>query len=182
MGLDSVELVMAIEEEFGIEIPNEDAEQITTVGQMYDFLRKTLHSTPPAHCMTQRMFYRVRRAIIENYGVPKQSITLDTKLKDLVPEQHLKNKWPYLDLFAELDFPKLDRNWWPVARRTSTDVLTLRELLTAMTTLNAEKLLVEPGSDEEIWVRLTKVIQRQLNVELREIQPDASFTRDLGVD
>jgi hypothetical protein len=76
VGLDSVELVMAIQEEFGIEIQNEDAEQIVTVGQMYDFLRKTLHSRPPAHCMTQRMFYRVRRAIIENYGVPKQAITL----------------------------------------------------------------------------------------------------------
>lgn len=182
MGLDSVELVLAIEEEFGVEIPDYDAERITTVGDMYNWLRATLRSTPPANCMTQRMFYKVRKALINNYGVPKQSITLDTKLKDLVPEQDLKEAWPYLDLFAELDFPKLDRNWWPIGRRTSTDVLTLRELLTAMTTLNAEKLLVEPGSDEEIWVRLTKVIQRQLNVELREIQPDASFTRDLGVD
>jgi hypothetical protein len=69
-----------------------------------------------------------------------------------------------------------------MGRRTSTDVLTLRELLTVMTTLNAEKLLLEPGSDEEIWVRLTKGIQRQLNVNLREIQPDTSFARDLGVD
>ncbi len=69
-----------------------------------------------------------------------------------------------------------------MGRRFSTDELTLRELLTAMATLNAEKLLVEPGSDEDIWIRLTKVIQAQLNVSLREIQPDASFTKDLGMD
>ncbi|MBX7245563.1 MAG: acyl carrier protein [Candidatus Sumerlaeaceae bacterium] len=31
--LDTVELVMAFEEEFGVEIPDEDAEKITTVGQ-----------------------------------------------------------------------------------------------------------------------------------------------------
>jgi len=30
--LDTVELVMAFEEEFGIEIPDEDAEKISTVG------------------------------------------------------------------------------------------------------------------------------------------------------
>ncbi|HMY54063.1 MAG TPA: hypothetical protein PK671_13965 [Candidatus Obscuribacter sp.] len=69
-----------------------------------------------------------------------------------------------------------------MGRRFSTDELTLRELLTAMAALNAEKLLVEPGSDEDIWIRLTKVIQEQLNVSLREIQPDASFTKDLGMD
>lgn len=31
--LDTVEVVMALEEEFGIEIPDEDAEKITTVGE-----------------------------------------------------------------------------------------------------------------------------------------------------
>lgn len=31
--LDTVELVMALEEEFGMEIPDEDAEKITTVGE-----------------------------------------------------------------------------------------------------------------------------------------------------
>ena len=182
MGLDSVELVLAIQEEFGIEIADVDAGQIFTVGQMYDYLRHKLRSTPPVHCITQRMFYRVRRALSENYGLPRNSISLDARLNDLVPGEELKEAWPYLDLFAELEFPRLDKNWWPMGRRNSTDSLTLRELLTAMATLNAERLLVEPGSDDEVWARLTKVIERQLNVNLREIQPDSSFAKDLGVD
>ena len=36
--LDTVELVMAFEEEFGIEIPDEDAEKITTVQQAIDYI------------------------------------------------------------------------------------------------------------------------------------------------
>ena len=38
--LDTVELVMAFEEEFGIDIPDEDAEQMRTVGDALAYLRK----------------------------------------------------------------------------------------------------------------------------------------------
>ncbi|WP_420634746.1 acyl carrier protein [Candidatus Palauibacter sp.] len=36
--LDTVELVMAFEEEFGIEIPDEDAETMQTVGEAIQYL------------------------------------------------------------------------------------------------------------------------------------------------
>lgn len=39
--LDTVELVMAFEEEFDLEISDEDAEKLTTVGQAVDFLTNT---------------------------------------------------------------------------------------------------------------------------------------------
>jgi acyl carrier protein len=40
--LDTVELVMAFEEEFDIEIPDEDAENIRTVKDVVDYLNKHL--------------------------------------------------------------------------------------------------------------------------------------------
>jgi acyl carrier protein len=38
--LDQVELVMALEEEFELEIPDEDAEKMTTVRDAVEYLRK----------------------------------------------------------------------------------------------------------------------------------------------
>ncbi len=38
--LDTVELVMALEEEFDIEIPDEDAEKITTVGEAIKYVEE----------------------------------------------------------------------------------------------------------------------------------------------
>jgi acyl carrier protein len=40
--LDTVELVMALEEEFGIEIPDEDAEKLQTVGDALKYIQSKL--------------------------------------------------------------------------------------------------------------------------------------------
>jgi acyl carrier protein len=38
--LDIVELIMALEEEFDLEIPDEDAEKISTVGEAVEYIRE----------------------------------------------------------------------------------------------------------------------------------------------
>ena len=40
--LDIVELIMGIEEEFDIEIPDEDAEKLTTVGEAMEYIKNKL--------------------------------------------------------------------------------------------------------------------------------------------
>ena len=40
--LDIVELVMAIEEEFDIEIPDTDAEKVVTVGDVVDYIKENV--------------------------------------------------------------------------------------------------------------------------------------------
>ncbi len=43
--LDTVELVMALEEEFGIEIPDEDAEKMVTVGDAIKYIEQKAAGT-----------------------------------------------------------------------------------------------------------------------------------------
>ena len=40
--LDFVELIMAIEEEFDIEIPDSDAEKVVTVGDVVDYIKENV--------------------------------------------------------------------------------------------------------------------------------------------
>ncbi|MDI3532723.1 MAG: acyl carrier protein [Synergistaceae bacterium] len=40
--LDIVELIMGIEEEFDVEIPDEDAEKLTTVGEAFEYVKGKL--------------------------------------------------------------------------------------------------------------------------------------------
>ena len=40
--LDQVELVMALEEEFGSDIPDEDAEKLTTVGKAIEYIESKM--------------------------------------------------------------------------------------------------------------------------------------------
>ncbi len=42
--LDTVELVMAFEEEFGVDIPDEDAEQMRTVGDAVKYLKAQMEA------------------------------------------------------------------------------------------------------------------------------------------
>ena len=43
--LDTVELVMALEEEFSLEIPDEDAEKITSVGDAINYIEQATART-----------------------------------------------------------------------------------------------------------------------------------------
>jgi acyl carrier protein len=46
MGLDIVEMVMEVEETFGIEVPNHDAERLRTVGDLYWYVREHVPNPP----------------------------------------------------------------------------------------------------------------------------------------
>jgi acyl carrier protein len=184
MGLDSVELVIAFEEEFGLTIPDEIAEKMITVGDVYTYLKDRLRTAPEGYCITQRVFYKVRKALINNYRIQRKAILLDTKLGDLVPPEELRESWDYFGMMVGLKLPPFDRieSIWFSKRLVSADTFTVQDLVAEFVRENANELAKEKDSDENIWQRLVDVIVRQLNVSREEIAPGVSFTRDLGVD
>ena len=180
-GLDSVELVMAIEEEFGLEIPNEDAEKITTVGETYEYLRSKLNTTDSGECISQKIFYKLRRALIENFQVRRQSITPDTKMSDLITMRELEEGWPYLQMFIEMQTPDFKTANHIFFFKQKERSLTMRELVFALINLNQDKIDFSKSMDAEVWNRLVDVVVRQVNASRQEVVYGASFAKDLGV-
>ncbi len=62
--LDTVELVMELEEEFDINIPDEEAEKIQTVGQAIQFIEKSAEFIKSAVCPQRPPKVRKSRAPI----------------------------------------------------------------------------------------------------------------------
>src|SRR5664280_544509 len=60
MGLDAVELVMAVEEKFGISISDEEASNAPTVGDLEKLVRARLEIADADSCLSQRAFHLIR--------------------------------------------------------------------------------------------------------------------------
>jgi acyl carrier protein len=93
MGLDGVELVMAVEEKFGITISDEEAQNVLTVGDMKRLIRAKLEVVDTTSCMTQRAFHVIRKAAISEFGTPRRKLRPDARLEDVVPRTDRRLKW-----------------------------------------------------------------------------------------
>jgi len=85
MGLDTVELVMAAEEEFGLEIPNAEAQQMERVGDLFAFIVRTLQQrSAPAAVDEADIWRRLTDIIVEQLGVRPEQVTLSAHfIRDL---------------------------------------------------------------------------------------------------
>ena len=69
MGLDSVELICRFEQEFGISIPDEDAERVYRVGEVYELIVSILQPKiwknyiTSGKCVSQNLFYQLRQSL-----------------------------------------------------------------------------------------------------------------------
>ena len=112
MGLDTVELVMDVEESFDIEIPDDDAQQIVTVGDLFEFIKSKTDLAPAGTCLTAATFYDIRRAFQES-GIDER-FGPSTPLGEVAPKRRRRSFWADLSLAADLKFPQLVRPSWVV--------------------------------------------------------------------
>ncbi len=84
MGLESVELVMAFEEEFGVEIPDDEAERIITVGDARDFIVGKLRerAEDPEAVDPEEVWSRIKAIVVDHIGVRPEKVVPEAAFID----------------------------------------------------------------------------------------------------
>lgn len=98
MGLDAVELILAVEEKFGISISDEEAQNALTVGDLKRLVRAKLDRIDTDACLSQRAFHLIRKNAMDEFGLPRRSLRPDTQLEDVVPRTNRRERWEQFQL------------------------------------------------------------------------------------
>lgn len=113
MGLEMVEIALAVEEEFGIDVPDSEMGIVETPGDLIELVCRLLTITDRPRCLTQQAFYRLRKGLVEASGVARADIRPDTRLADLAPGRNCRRWWIRLQKCTGARFwPALDRPRW----------------------------------------------------------------------
>ena len=112
MGLETVELVIEVEENFDISILDADAEKIITVGQLYDCVLSKLPAQQEQRCLTAAAFYQIRGALTGQFGVERTSVRPSTLIKRIVPEPERRSNWQLVGQRLDWYLPALVRPAW----------------------------------------------------------------------
>ena len=84
MGLDTVELVLLIEEHFQIEIADEAASKITTVGELHEYVYGQLKRRGRTDIGYNQVFHDMRDMLCTKFGVPYAAVVSEARIvKDL---------------------------------------------------------------------------------------------------
>jgi len=113
MGLDSVELLLEVEETFDISIPDEEACQILTVGELHQsILDKMRKKDSPIVCGTQKSFYKLRRTLTNCFAADRRKIRAHTHTEEIFPLTNRKKLWKQFRQNIDLRIPDLQRPSW----------------------------------------------------------------------
>lgn len=117
MGLDAVELMMEIEDAFSIKIPDDEASQMSTVGDVYEYIVANTDSVSNASVCLSAIAFRSLRHAAASLGVTDRLRPRDSIFR-LLPGSNRRAFWSNLQNVAGLELPRLRRPYWVVTVAT----------------------------------------------------------------
>ena len=107
MGLDSVEILMKVEDTFGIKIPNQEAEQILTVGDFHNAVWRLISGNQSDKCKSQHLFYKLRKSFSDTFDFSPQQLNLDTSPEEIFPITNRRQEYLSFANTTNLKLPDL---------------------------------------------------------------------------
>jgi acyl carrier protein len=137
MGLDSVEILVNVENAFGITISNYEAEKIATVRDIHNLVWRTLQGRQSMRCKTQQLYYKIRYILATKFNVPKDAIELDASLNEIFSATNRRLLYRKLEKEMQLQLPPLVLPFgWVTVLRITGGVLIIGTLVISLVMVN----------------------------------------------
>lgn len=104
MGLDYTEMIIKIEDKFNLdEIDDRELYEVDTPRKLIDVIVSKMDSQSTETCVTLKRFNTLRKALIDEFGVERKLIRLDSQFIELIPNLSPREIWKRLE--TRLNFP-----------------------------------------------------------------------------
>lgn len=130
----------------------------------------------PAGCLSQRAFYRVRRALQTAFAVSRGQVRPDTPLSALLPAGKRRERWQLLQAHLGVNaFPRMFFGWQSFPRRT------VGQLANSLAAGQPSSFRgpVRPWTRAQVRSLVRLLIVEQLGI--KNFRDDDEFVRDLRV-
>ncbi len=185
MGLDLVELVMKVENVFGIDILDNDAPHLGTPRQLANYIsyRISCGKTPTSdRLVSQSRFYALRNILAQQFDIPIQNIRPETRFDQLFQNDPIK-QWERLNTILGniVNFEYRRIGYIPFTSDTvvepPTSIQTIQDLLPFI-----QHTPFEWENDpylQSILQQIIRITSDQLAIPIERIHPDSHFVKDL---
>jgi len=174
MGMDGVEIVMAVEEAFDIHIEEAEAAKLLTPRQLIELVQTKVSVATASVCLTQRAFNLLRKSLLHHGGWKRSEITPATNLAALIGRDQRTNLLGKIT--AEMGIktpPKLVRaNWLSITLLTSSLMAGIGVAWAARDTLGSIALwifIIVAISTAGVALRLTEPLCKEFPDNLKTV-------------
>jgi acyl carrier protein len=112
MGLESVEIVMDVEDHFGITIQNTEAERVRTVGDLVALIQSRIEAAHVAVCPTLASFLKLRACVRELTANDTLRVRTKTRIVDVLSPAQRRILWVHFENLLGSAPPGLRRPRW----------------------------------------------------------------------
>jgi acyl carrier protein len=168
MGLDSVELIIEIEEHFGITISDAEAQGIVTVGDMFTLINSRVLNSRQSRCHTLVAFLQVRSFMRDYLQQPNRRMRPSDRIAGFIPWHRRREFWLSLhDLFGACPPPLR----LPQPLRLLDVLISIVALAVGASTMFVDPAILPLG----IIVALAFIILLQILLASFRIEPTVQF-------
>lgn len=107
MGLDSIEILVEVEKTFNINIPDNEAEKIITIGDFYNTVWRHLEGRYTDKCKSQSVFYKLRQSLFDSFQISKSNFKPTSSLNDIFPKENRRGEYLKFEKVTDLQLPDL---------------------------------------------------------------------------